>query len=155
MSTIGIKEQDLKNNVTSNKVSQPKIETKASVTPTTNKNSKDQVLKKKISDDKPISYIRWKGFEETTTTSCKNCALCGKDMAYLSSEEKLENSNHEENEVGYSIFPSEEEEMAHIKYSILPEASILPCSHVFHSYCLLNTSIELSDPSCPICLGLL
>ncbi|OIV97232.1 hypothetical protein TanjilG_27215 [Lupinus angustifolius] len=92
---------------------------------------------------RPLSYIEWKGFEETSTTSCNNCALCGKDMAYLSIEEKLKNSNHKENDV------------AHMKWSINPEASILPCGHVFHSYCLLNTSIELTEPLCPICVRMM
>ncbi|KAJ1410323.1 Zinc finger, RING-type [Sesbania bispinosa] len=97
-----------------------------------------------------IQYIRWKGSEKTST--CWSCALCEKNMANFPNGEELRHPSYEENELRLSFLRGEEEEFG----SVLPEASVLPCNHVFHSICLSTAMqiLELIDPPCPICLSM-
>lgn len=85
------------------------------------------------------------------TSACWKCALCEKDMAYLANEEEPEHSNQleENDQLQYYLFSSHRREELR---TLLPEAAVLPCSHVFHGSCLSELQLtNLTDPSCPLC----
>ncbi|XP_057510510.1 uncharacterized protein LOC130792896 [Actinidia eriantha] len=85
----------------------------------------------------PVYHITWDGFDGSSEFIGQNCHLCLEDLSYSPMDDEFEHHNLID------------------EPSNLPEVSILPCGHAFHSLCLqLITAEEQSrDPPCHICFS--
>ncbi|XP_057968027.1 uncharacterized protein LOC131157709 isoform X2 [Malania oleifera] len=86
-----------------------------------------------------IHYVRWNGINKTGQAVGHKCYLCDWDVACA--PEGHDHDHHQNCD--------------HEFESILPEVSVLPCGHIFHSNCLqAATPREQSrDPPCYFCIS--
>ncbi|KAI4344323.1 hypothetical protein L6164_011564 [Bauhinia variegata] len=97
----------------------------------------------------PMHYIRWGGFDKPRTQLTGwNCDLCEKDLANSPMDEESDHSLPPEVELVYIDYSDDEYDDF-----LLPEVTVLPCNHVFHSMCLQLAASEdqLTDLYCPMC----
>ncbi|CAK8534425.1 unnamed protein product [Lathyrus sativus] len=108
--------------------------------------SKQRASKNPIKQ-RPRHYIQWEGIEDTSVHW--NCDFCGLDLANKE-EQEPSNQDGDEDELQYYLLSSQGGE-EDLRSTVLPEVSVLPCSHVFHGTCLPAFLTHLTDPSCPVC----